>query len=102
MYTRLFYGTIQPGKFAEAFRLLEDFSHKVAQQKGYALGQLLQSGDDIVGITSWHTREDLAAYADSELARELFRSITPLFLGVPTVRTYEVKLDFTDGVGKKK
>ena len=35
----------------------------------------------------------LAAYADSEVARELFKRIAPLFMGVPTVRSYEVKLN---------
>jgi len=38
----------------------------------------------------------LAAYADGELARELFTRITPLFMGRPTARSYEVKLNLMD------
>lgn len=96
MYTRLFYGTIQPGKAEEAWQVLNEFAHRVKQQKGCVLNQVLQSGNEIVGITSWATREDLAAYADGELARDLFSRITPLFMGRPTVRSYEVRLNLVD------
>ena len=93
MYTRLFYGTIQPGKADEAWRVLNEFVPRVRQQKGCVFNQVLQSGNEIVGITNWETQADLAAYADSELSRELFRRITPLLMGVPTARSYEVKLN---------
>jgi len=96
MYTRLFYGTIQPGKANEAWQVLKDFAQRVKQQRGCVLNQVLQNGDEIVGITSWETKEDLAAYADSELARELFMRITPLFMGRPTARSYDVKLNLWD------
>ena len=96
MYTRLFYGAVQPGKADEAWQVLNEFAQRVKQQKGCVLNQVLQNGNEIVGITSWETQEDLAAYADSELARELFRRITPLFMGRPTARSYEVKLNLWD------
>jgi quinol monooxygenase YgiN len=88
MYTRLFYGTVQPGKTDEAWRVLNELVPRVRQQKGCAFVQALQ----IVGITNWQTQADLTAYTDGELSRELFRRITPLLMGVPTVRSYEVKL----------
>ena len=93
MYTRLFYGTIQPGKTDEAWRVLNEFVPRVRQQKGCVFNQVLQSGNEIVGITNWETQADLTTYANSELSRELFRQITPLFMGAPTVRSYEVKLN---------
>ena len=96
MYTRLFYGTVQPGKADEAWQVLNEFAQRVKQQKGCVLNQVLQNGNEIVGITSWETQEDLAAYADSELARELFTRITPLFMGRPTARSYEVRLNLWD------
>jgi hypothetical protein len=43
----------------------------------------------------------LASYADGELARELFKRITPLFMGMPTVRTYEVRLNLADPAALK-
>jgi len=93
MHTRLFYGTIQSGKENEAWEVLHEFAHRVKHQRGCVLNQVLQNGNEIVGITSWETQADLAAYADSEVARELFKRIAPLFMGVPTVRSYEVKLN---------
>lgn len=93
MYTRLFYGTVQPGKTDEAWRVLNELVPRVRQQKGCAFVQALQSGNEIVGITNWQTQADLIAYTEGELSRELFRRITPLLMGVPTVRSYEVKLN---------
>ena len=101
MYTRLFYGTIQQGKAAETWQVLNDFAQRVKQQKGCVLNQVLQNGNEIVGITSWATQEDLAAYADSELARELFTRITPLFMGRPTARSYEVRLNLWEQAATK-
>lgn len=96
MYTRLFYGTIQPGKADEAWQILRDFALRIKQEYGCVLNQVLQNGNEIVGISSWSTKEDLAAYADSALAKELFTRITPLFMGRPTARSYEVKLNLWD------
>ncbi len=93
MYTRLFYGTIQTGKTDEALQVLKEFAQRVSQQHGFVLNQVLQNGNDIVGISTWATQADLAAYADSALAKELFTRITPLFMGIPTARSYEVKLN---------
>jgi quinol monooxygenase YgiN len=101
MYTRLFYGTIQSGKAEEAWQVLSEFAQRVKQQRGCVLNQVLQNGDEIVGITTWETKEDLAAYADGEVARELFTRITPLFMGRPTVRSYEVKLNLLDQAATK-
>jgi quinol monooxygenase YgiN len=96
MYTRLFYGNVQPGKETEAIALLSEFVDRVKTLPGCLLGQLLQTGNEIVGISTWETKQDLAAYADGEVARELFTKITPLFMGRPTVQTYEVKRSRSD------
>lgn len=96
MHTRLFYGTIQSGKEQEALTLLNEFVDRVKQLHGCLLAQLLQSGNDIVGISTWETKEDLAAYADGAVARELFSRIAPLFMGRPTVRSYEVKRSLSE------
>jgi heme-degrading monooxygenase HmoA len=101
MYTRLFYGTIQAGKAEDAWQVLNEFAQRVKQQKGCVLNQVLQNGNEIVGITTWETKEDLAAYADSALARELFTRITPLFMGRPTARSYDVRLNLWDQAATK-
>jgi quinol monooxygenase YgiN len=96
MHTRLFFGEIQQGKFDEAWAILSDFAQRVKQQKGCILQQVLRHGNEIVGITTWENQEELAAYANGEIARELFTRITPLLMGVPKVQTYEVKINFCD------
>ena len=101
MYTRLFFGEIQQGKAEEAWQILNEFAQRVKQQKGCVLNQVLQSGNEIVGITSWQTQQDLASYAEGELARALFTRITPLFMGMPTVRTFEVRLNLADPAALK-
>jgi pentatricopeptide repeat protein len=101
MYTRLFSGHIQQGKADEAWQVLNEFARRVKQQKGCIFNQVLQSGNEVVGITTWETQEDLAAYADGELARELFKRIGPLLMGMPTARTYEVRLNMCDPAALK-
>ncbi len=101
MHTRLFSGHIQQGKADEAWQVLNEFALRVKQQKGCILNQVLQTGNEIVGITTWETQEDLTAYADSALARELFKRIGPLFMGMPTARTYEVRLNLCDPAALK-
>ena len=91
MYTRLFYGTIQTGKEQEAMAILREFVDRIQNETGCLLGQVLQNGNEIVGISTWESKEALAAYADGDIARELFTKITPLFMGRPTARSYEVK-----------
>lgn len=93
MYTRLFYGTIQSGKSDEAWSVLNDIIPKVKGESGCVLLQVLQGGDEIVGITSWATKEDLSAYANGEMAKELFTRLTPLLMGNPTTRSYDVKVN---------
>jgi quinol monooxygenase YgiN len=96
MHTRLFYGTIQTGKEQEALKLLNEFVDRAKQLRGCLLTQLLQNGNEIVGISTWETKEDLVAYADGEVARELFTRIVPLFMGSPTVRSYEVRRSLSE------
>jgi quinol monooxygenase YgiN len=96
MHTRLFFAELQQGKYDEAWQILSDFAQRVKQQKGCILNQVLRHGNEIVGVTSWTTQEDLAAYANGEVARELFRRITPLLMGVPKVQSYEVNMNLCD------
>lgn len=96
MFTRLFYGTVQSGKWDDAWAVLDDVLPRVKAQPGCCLLQVLCGGDEIVGITSWESREQLAAYADGDVARELFARLTPLLLGKPTTRSYDVKLNLWD------
>ena len=92
MYTRLFYATVQPEKNAEAWKVLDDLLPRVRAHEGCLQVQVLEGGDDLVGITGWESKETLAAYADGEVARQLFTRLTPLLMGAPTTRSYETKV----------
>ena len=96
MYTRLFHAEIQQGKEEQAWKVLDEFVPRVKQRPGCIFNQTLRSGAHVVGITSWKTKEDLARYADSELARELWTRITPFLMGAPVARTYEVRMNMCD------
>jgi quinol monooxygenase YgiN len=96
MYTRLFYAEIQQGKEEQAWKVLDEFVPRVKQRRGCIFNQTLRSGTHVVGITSWKTNEELAQYADSDLARELWSRITPFLMGTPVARTYEVRMNMCD------
>ena len=55
MHTRLFYGTIQSGKEQEALELLNEFVDRAKRLRGCLSTQLLQNGNEIVGISTWET-----------------------------------------------
>jgi quinol monooxygenase YgiN len=98
MHTRLIYGTVQPGMHDEVWRIFDDIIPRVKAQPGCVLLQVLQGGDEFVGITTWASKEELAAYADGGLARELFSRLTPLLMGMPTTRSYDVKVNLWEQV----
>src|SRR5262249_13363334 len=99
---RLYYGTIQSGKEKEVLAVLDECVGRVKQLSECLLAQLLQSGNEMVGMSTWETQETLAAYADGEVARALFTRITPFVLGRPTVRSYEVKRSVSEQEVKKE
>jgi quinol monooxygenase YgiN len=101
VHTRLFYATIQPGRVDEALAVIDDVVEKVKAHHGCMAMQVLQGGDDVVGITTWETDEDLAAYADGDVARELFTRLTPLLMGMPQTKSYEVKVNFWEPAATK-
>jgi quinol monooxygenase YgiN len=96
MHTRLFFAEIQADKEAQAWKVLDEFVPRVKQRRGCIFNQTLRSGTHMVGITSWKTQEDLAQYADSDLAREIWTRLMPFLMGTPTARTYEVKMNMCD------
>lgn len=96
MYTRLFYAEIQPDKIEQAWKVLDEYVPQVKHRPGCILNQTLRSGAHVVGITSWKTNEDLANYAESDLAREMWSALAPFLMGTPVARTYEVKLNMCD------
>src|SRR5262245_31435073 len=81
---------------------MNEYVERVKHLSGCLLAQLLQSGHERIGMSSWETQETLAVYADGELARALLTRIAPLFLGRPTAGSYEVKRSVSEHEGKKE
>jgi quinol monooxygenase YgiN len=71
--------------------VFDDIIPKVKAQPGCGPLQVLVSGDEVVGISTWEDQEALSSYVDGDLARELFTRLTPLLMGKPKSRSYEVK-----------
>ena len=90
MYTRLFYATIQPGQDDEAMSVVNSLLPRIRGSEGCLHVQILKGGEDLVGITDWASTAALSAYADGEVAKELFTRLTPLLMGVPTTRSYDM------------
>jgi quinol monooxygenase YgiN len=90
VYTRLFYATIQPGQDDEAMTVVNSILPKIRESEGCLHVQILKGGEDLVGITDWASTQALSAYADGEVAKELFTRLTPLLMGVPTTRSYDM------------
>lgn len=93
MHTRLLFCTVRPHKLEEARRIFADTAERLrAQYPGCRLLQVMESGNDVVAFTSWDTPAELEAYATSDLARQHFAALAPLLMGVPSVKSYAVKL----------
>jgi quinol monooxygenase YgiN len=93
VYTRLFYATVQPSRGDEAWAVINDILPRIKASPGCLHVQVLQGGDDIVGITDWASTDALAGYADGDVAKDLFTRLTPLLMGMPTTRSYNMIVD---------
>lgn len=92
MYCRVLEGKAQPGKVPEVLEVVAQQAEKVKKAKGFLFVQVLQSGDEIIAISSWRTAKDLRAYAESQLAQDMLARLSSLLVGAPTVKNYEIKL----------
>src|SRR5207253_356575 len=88
VHARIFTARIQPGMAADARSVVSRVCLRVLDEPGCEQVQILQSDEEIVGITTWETREELAAFVDGPISKELFSEILPLLMGAPTTSTY--------------
>ena len=93
MHYRVLVGKIQPGKEAEALRVLEQKVEAIRKATRLLFVQVLQSDDEIMVMSSWKTAKDLQGYAGSELALSMMSRLSPLFAAPPQIKSYEVKLE---------
>ena len=92
MYCRVLEGKAKPGGAAQAIDILVRQLGKLKKTGGLASVQIMQSGDEVLAISSWQTEKDLRAYAASQLAREMLDRLTAVLEQPASVRSFEIKL----------
>jgi len=70
--------------------LVRQNSEVVAGAPGALFAQTLRSGDQLLGVSSWRSAEDLQRYLDLDVTRDFYRALPDLLMGMPSIRTYEV------------
>ncbi|MCS6924865.1 MAG: antibiotic biosynthesis monooxygenase [Candidatus Binatia bacterium] len=91
-YCRVLEGRARPGQIEAVMQVLQDRLERVRKVSGFLFVQILQAADDFIAVSSWRTTKDLRAYAESELAQDLLRALTPLCISPPQVRTFDLRL----------
>jgi len=91
MFLRILEGKARPGKVQDIADLfIQQTEEVVKKAKGSLFVQILNSGDDVMAVSSWRAKEDMEAYLELEETKAFYRRLPSLLMGVPTVRTYDV------------
>ena len=101
MYTRLFFGTIQQGKADEASAHLSDFAQRIKQQYGCVLNQVLQNGNEIVGVSTWATKKTWLRMLVASSPKISSPGLPRCSWADRPRTSYEVKLNLYDAAGLK-
>ena len=91
MLLRVLEGKARPGKVQEIADLFSQQGDEVTKKaKGLLFIQILNSGDDVLAVSSWKGKEDMERYLELEATKAFYRKLPGLLMGVPAVRTFEV------------
>ena len=91
-YCRVLEGTAKPGQLETALQLAQERLEVIKKVSGFLFIQIMDTGDEFIAVSSWRTSKDLQAYAESDIARNLLKDLTPLCVAPPRVQTYELRL----------
>ena len=91
-YCRVLEGKARPGQVETAIKVLRERLEQVKKVSGFLFVQIMQEGDEFIAVSSWRSAKDLRAYAESQLAQDLLNSLTPSCVGLPRVRTFDLRL----------
>ncbi|MBM4256308.1 MAG: hypothetical protein FJ147_10460 [Deltaproteobacteria bacterium] len=91
-YCRVLEGTVRPGQLETAMQIAQERLEVIRKVSGFLFVQIMTSGDEFIAVSSWRNSQDLQAYAESDLARNLFKDLTPLCIAPPRARTHELRL----------
>jgi quinol monooxygenase YgiN len=91
-YCRVLEGTVKPGQMQAAMQLTQERLEVIRKVSGFLFVQIMTSGDEFIAVSSWRNHKDLQAYAESDIARNLLKELTPLCIAPPRARTHELRL----------
>lgn len=92
MFCRVLEAKVQPGKMEQALAIFSQQMEKVKSTSGFLLAQAMQSGDDLLVVSSWRTEKDIRGYAASDLARDILARLSPLLVEPLVVKSFAMKL----------
>jgi quinol monooxygenase YgiN len=92
MFCRVLEAKTQPGKIEQALAIIAQQVEKVKSTSGFLFAQAMQSGDDLLVVSSWRTETDIRGYAASDLARDLLARLATLTVEPPIVKSFAMKL----------
>jgi quinol monooxygenase YgiN len=91
MFMRVLEGKARPGKVQEIADLFTQQGEDIVRKmKGLLFIQILNSGDDVLAVSSWKGKEDMERYLELDATKSFYRKLPSLLMGVPAVRTFEV------------
>jgi heme-degrading monooxygenase HmoA len=91
MFTRIFRGKLNPAMKMEAQEVIDNAIIRVKELDGFLFLQYLEGEDDFITVTTWASEQDMEAYANSGLAKEIHGSLKPYLTEDPMIRAYSVK-----------
>jgi quinol monooxygenase YgiN len=95
MWVRLTLAKIQPDKMDEFRKIYnEEIVPTVKPQKGNVHIFLMESVDEVgdgISFSAWDSKEDGDTYEASGTYAEMVNKVKHLFVGPPTLKSYEVK-----------
>jgi heme-degrading monooxygenase HmoA len=91
MFTRIFRAKVNPAMKLEVQEVIDNAIIRVKELDGFLFLQYLEGKDDFIAITTWASEQDMEAYGNSDLAKEIHESLKPYLTDDPMVTAYAVK-----------
>lgn len=90
-FCRVLEGQAKPGQAEAAIKVLQDRLDQIRLVSGFLFVEVMQEGDEFIAVSSWKTRTDLQGYANSALAQNLLKDLTPLCVAPPRTRVFNLR-----------
>ena len=95
MIMRITWGKVKPGKWDEYEQVYREVVAKRRGTKGLRSRWLVQDTSDRnagYAVSLWESAEDLKAYEESALLKQIYEDLQPFFTGEFSTSRYDVKV----------